>query len=55
MRPERDPRPGLPSAEERRRTTEPLRSKPEPRLVDRETFRRAVRDLEKPDERSLEK
>jgi hypothetical protein len=29
MKPDRDPRPGLSSAEERSRTAEPLRRKPE--------------------------
>jgi hypothetical protein len=42
MKPDRDPRPGLPSAQERNRTSEPLQRKPEPRLVDLETIRRVV-------------
>jgi hypothetical protein len=50
MKPDRDPRPGLPSAAERSRTTEPLQRKPKPRLVDLESIRRVVRNLDDPEE-----
>jgi hypothetical protein len=50
MKPDRDPRPGLPSAQERSRTSEPLRRKPEPRRVDLESIRRVVRNLDDPEE-----
>ena len=50
MKPDRDPRPGLPSAQERSRTSEPLRRKPEPRRVDLENIRRVVRNLDDPEE-----
>ena len=46
MKPDRDPRPGLPSTQERSRTGEPLRRKPEPRRVDLESIRRVVRNLD---------
>ena len=50
MKPDRDPRPGLPSAQERSRTTEPLQRKPKPRLVDLESIRRVVPNHDDPDE-----
>jgi hypothetical protein len=50
MKPDRDPRPGLPNAQERSRTTEPLRRKPEPRRVDLERIRRVVRNVDDPEE-----
>ena len=48
MKPDRDPRPGLPSAEER--TAEPLRRKPELRQVDLKSIRRIVRNVDYPEE-----
>jgi hypothetical protein len=50
MKPDRDPRPGLPNAQERSRTSEPLRRKPEPRRVDLESIRRVVDNLDEPEE-----
>jgi hypothetical protein len=50
MKPDRDPRPGLPSAQERSRTTEPLQRKPKPRLVDLESIRRVVPNQDDPEE-----
>jgi hypothetical protein len=44
MKPDRDPRPGLPNAQERSQTTEPLRRKPEPRRVDLKSVRSIVRN-----------
>jgi hypothetical protein len=50
MKPDRDPRPGLPSAEERSRTSESLPRKPKPRRVDLENIRRVVRNPDDPEE-----
>ena len=50
MKPDRDPRLGLPSAEERSRTSEPVPRKSEPRRVDLESIRRVVRNIDDPEE-----
>ena len=47
---DREPRPALPSAKERSRTSEQYRLKPEPRRVDLENIRRVVRNLDDPEE-----
>jgi hypothetical protein len=50
----RDPRPGLPTAEERRKTTEPLNrnSDSDKDGLEREAVKRAVNDLDGPDPRN---
>jgi len=48
----RDPRPGLPTAEERRKTTEPLNRESDKAGSEREAVKRAVKDLDSPDPRN---
>jgi hypothetical protein len=48
----RDPRPGLPTVEERRKTTEPLKRESDKAGSEREAVKRAVNELDGPDPRN---